>query len=266
MKGRPAVGRLRGKTRAGRLGIWDAWMVAAWPEHVRAGVVEVGVGDRADTAIELAGALGEAARRLWVVELHPQRCAAARPDVEAVGGRVLCADALAGPVAGAPPPEVQGGMVRCANVLRQYPVGDVPRAHRGLAAWVGPGGVVMEGSCDAGGDVGSFHVLTVSPARVERRSLVFFSSFARGFAPIQLRDWLPRDLRREVRADGVMAAHFARWTEAWARTRRGQPGGDFRRAAEAMDMATVDLSAVRPGAAACVWTPAGGVPAPRAHS
>jgi hypothetical protein len=253
MTARPAVGRLRGKTRAGRLRLWNALMVQLWPESIAQGVLEVGIGERVDTLVELAEALGA-----WptAIEVHPGRVARARAAVPAP---ILEADALQ-------PPQhhLRYGLVRCANVLRQYPDGEVPAAHGALVAHLQEGGVVLEGTCDAGGDVGSFHVLGRGDDGVERRALVFFSSFSRGFAPIQLRDWLPRDLRREVRAGGVMADFFARWTAVWREVRGGVPAEDFRRTVAALGAtcALVDLSHVEDGAAAMVWGPEGGVPRP----
>ena len=258
MKRAPDVGRLRGKTRAGRLALWDALLTRQWAGMVASGVLEVGAGERADTVLELAAAVDAP---LTVMELHPGRVrmlAAALAAQPGTGQAVaLCeGNALQ------PANERAFGVVRCANVLRQYPPGAVPRAHAGLASRVLSGGVVLEGSCDAGGDVGAFHVLRVTPTAVRRESLVFFSSFQRGFAPIQLRDWLPRDLRKEVRSGGAMQAFFESWMAAWREVRVGQPTEDFRRAAHTLGGEWVDLSAARPGAAAMVWTPPDGVPEP----
>ena len=256
MKRRPAIGRLRGKTRAGRLALWDALLLelgAAWTTH---GVAEVGAGERADTVLELAAVLAGTGASLEVLEVHPQRAAMVRAALVGRGGTVTRVDALE------PSAVRQVGVLRCANVLRQYPVAEVPAAHAALASRVVPGGRVMEGTCDAGGDVGAFHLLEVDEAGHKRAALVFFSSFSRGFAPIQLRDWLPRDLRREVRQDGLMQDFFERWTSAWRTARTGVPAEDFRRAAHRLGCRVVDLAAVRPGAAAMVWRPPGGVPGP----
>ncbi len=251
MKRAPPIGRLRGKTRAGRLRLWDTLLVRLFADAVPAGVLEVGVGERPDTLLELADVLGCAPT---AVELHPRRVAAARA---ATPFCIVQADALV------PPNDARRyGVVRCANVLRQYPAAQVARAHAALVGRTRVGGVVLEGSCDAGGDVGSFHVLRHGPGGPIRTGLVFFSSFARGFAPIQLRDWLPCDLRREVRPGGVMTDLFAKWTRAWKQVRQGVPATDFRLAAEAMGEPgrCIDLSEVHPGASAWWWTPERGVP------
>ena len=249
----PDVGRLRGKTRAGRLRLWDGLLERQFADVISEGVLEVGVGERPDTLLELAAALGRAPT---AIEVHPRRVATARA---AAGFEIMAGDALEPPTGPA-----RYGLVRCANVLRQYPVAEVERAHAALVAHTTMAGVALEGSCDAGGDVGCFHVLQRGERGPRRVALVFFSSFVRGFAPIQLRDWLPRDLRREVRAGGVMAEFFARWTEAWRGVREGNAPADFRRSVEALALPgrVVDLSAVEPLAAAWVWAPEGGVPRP----
>lgn len=253
MRRNPAVGRLRGKTRAGRLRLWDALLEPLFSADCSHGVLDVGVGERPDTLVELATVLDHPPT---AIEVHPRRVAAARA---ATVFPILEGDALQ-PPRGAE----RFGLVRCANVLRQYPVEAVEQAHRGLIAHCRPGGVVLEGSCDASGDVGCFHVLRSAPDGFTRSGLVFFSSFARGFAPIQLRDWLPRDLRRQVRDGGVMADFFRRWTTVWSAVRQRNAPIDFRRSVDALAEPgrVVDLSSTQSGAAAFFWTPEGGVPQP----
>jgi hypothetical protein len=254
------VGRLRGKTRAGRLALWDALLVRLFSDLLAHGVVEVGTGERADTVLELASLLDALGASLVALEVHPNRAAVARAALAGRGVPVLQADALEA---------VEGpgrGVVRCANVLRQYPTEMVRMAHAGLASRAQVGGVVLEGSCDAGGDVGTFHVLRVTPTGVKREGVVFFSSFAQGFAPIQMRDWLPRDLRKEVRSGGALQDFFGAWRSAWSAHRVGTPAVDFREAAKVMGVRWVDLSDVRPEAAAMFWEPAGGVPTPTGWS
>ncbi|MBO84535.1 MAG: hypothetical protein CL927_04200 [Deltaproteobacteria bacterium] len=250
----PEVGRLRGKTRSGRLRLWDGLLALRFADLVEDGVLEVGVGERPDTLRELAAALGRAPT---AIELHPRRVASAQAET---AFEIIEGNALQPPTGAA-----RYGLVRCANVLRQYPVSELQRAHAALLAHTTAEGVVLEGSCDAGGNVGCFHVLQRSGGGSPRAALVFFSSFARGFAPIQFRDWLPRDLRREVRADGAMADLFARWTAAWQRVREGDAPTDFRRSVEALVASGpfIDLSHIQSSAAAWMWTPPDGVPMPR---
>ena len=103
--------------------------------------------------------LGFGAAPLTTVELA-QRAQSVRGDVEVVGveidpERVRAAHAYARPglsfrrggfeiPTGARSPV----FVRAFNVLRQYPVQDVPAAWRLACSRLGPGGVLMDGTCD----------------------------------------------------------------------------------------------------------------------
>mgnify|MGYP003334783926 CR=1 FL=1 len=134
----PAVGRLRGKTSAGRLRLWDALCAARFPAACARGVVDVGLGERADTTVELLESLGQP---VLALEVHPTRVAWARERLRGRPIEVLEVDALLGAREGP-----RGGLLRCANVLRQYPVEAVAQAHSALCSWVEEGGIVLEGS------------------------------------------------------------------------------------------------------------------------
>ncbi len=251
----PAVGQLRGRTRAGRLRGWDAWMVARLSDLLPAGCVDIGTGDEADTVAELSEVLTPLGCPLAVLEVHPGRAARATERLAPHGVEVQCRDALAGQGDGV------AGVVRCANVLRQYPVADIPAAHCALATEVRPGGVVLEGSSDTDGHVFSFYVLRRGGNTLQREALVFGTDFVRGFAPIQFRDYLPRDVRRQVQPGGVLEAWFGRWTAAWSAVRTGHAPTDFRLAAEVLRDDNVACVAF-PDGLALEWRPLGGVPVP----
>lgn len=257
MTSSPSVGRLRGKTRPGRLHLWDALCQAVFVDSCARGVVEVGIGERAYTTREL---LQWAPGPVVALEVHPRRAALAAEALSDAPVTVLEADALVPSETGG-----RGGLLRCANVLRQYPVDAVGRAHAALSTWVDDEGVVLEGSCDKVGHVGALHVLRKCDGTLQRAGLAFLTDFRRGFAPIQLRDHLPRDLRRQVRAGGCMADFFFRWTRCWQDTRTGSPQVDFKAAGDAMgdDVEVVFLDAWSPGGMALLWRPAGGVPLPQ---
>lgn len=256
MKATPDVGRLRGKTCAGRLGLWDALCQALFADECALGVVDVGIGERADTTLDLLDWLDAPVTAL---EVHPRRAELARQTLAGHPVRVLEVDPLT--TASRHP---VGGLLRCANVLRQYPVAGVDRAHLGLSAWVHEGGVVLEGSCDKAGHVGAFHILRRSGSGPIREALAFVTDFERGFAPIQLRDHLPRDLRREARDGGCMTVWFDRWTDAWQSTRTGSPRADFVAAAQLLgdDVQLVVFEGLERSGAALVWRPLDGVPRP----
>jgi hypothetical protein len=124
----------------------DNWITARLGGVLRAAhdplVVDLGYGATPVTAIELAARL----RRI-------------RPDVRVVGLEIDPARvASAQPAADPPRLEfVRGGfelaglrpaLVRAANVLRQYDEPAAGRAWATLCAGLGPGGVLVEGTCD----------------------------------------------------------------------------------------------------------------------
>lgn len=249
---RPAVGQLRGRSRPGRLRLWEDALEGLCGDLLDAGAVDLGVGEDPVTVAEWAARLGA----LTAVEVHPRRAEAARG---LSGVSVVQSDAFA------PPHGATAGVARCANLLRQYPLEAVPAAHAALAGWVRPGGVVAVGSCDREGHVGSFLLLRRgpgSPGTPAREALVLLTDFARGFAPLQLRDHLPRDLRWSVRPGTRMGDFFASWTAAWEAVRTGDARRDGPASAEAVPH--LEARALASGCA-FVWRPPGGVPAGAPH-
>ena len=148
-----AVGTItRGTTAARRLRRVDRWLLAAHPGLLRRRnlvVIDVGFGDRPTTTLELAHRLRQVNPAVQVVglDISPERVAAAqpfaRPGVEfAVGGFEL----------GGRPADV----VRALNVLRQYDEATVESAWRRMTSRLRPGGVLVEGTCDETGRLGSW--------------------------------------------------------------------------------------------------------------
>lgn len=241
---RPPVLRLNGRSRPGRLRLWEDVIEALWGDLLPHGAVDIGVGENPFPAAEWAARLGG----LTAVEVHPRRAAKARAHA---GLTVLEVDALSHS------PPGTAGVARCANLLRQYPTPQVPAAHAALVRWVRPGGVVAVGSCDRMGHVCVFHGLRRTPAGVGRERLVFATDFERGFAPLLFRDQLPRDLRRGVQPGTALGAFFAAWTARWTQTRGDDPRASFEDAGRLPDCSVHSLTG---GARALVWCPPGGVP------
>ena len=137
----------RGTTGYNRLRRSDRWLVHS--DRVRAAllraadplVVDLGYGALPVTTLELAARLQTVRPDVRVVglEIHPERVRtaqqAATDGVEfALGGFEL---------AGLTPV-----LVRAFNVLRQYPVTDVDAAWAQLCARLGPGGLLVDWTCD----------------------------------------------------------------------------------------------------------------------
>ena len=142
----------RGTTAPRRLRRVDRWLVATHPRLVATPdllVVDLGFGARPFTTLELAARLRRLnpGARVVGLEIDPERVDAAMPFRSAhvdfaVGGFEL----------GGHRPH----LVRALNVLRQYDEADVPDAWARMSAALAPGGLVVEGTCDESGRLGSW--------------------------------------------------------------------------------------------------------------
>ncbi|RFU23515.1 class I SAM-dependent methyltransferase [Geodermatophilus marinus] len=139
----------RGTTNANRLRRVDRWLLATQVPRLRDAarplVVDLGYGSSAVTTLELADRLGPEVHGLEVVglEIDPLRVAAVRahrdpPRVDfRVGGFELAG--------------LRPVLVRAFNVLRQYDEESAARAWTTMSAGLGPGGLLVEGTCDEWG-------------------------------------------------------------------------------------------------------------------
>ncbi|RKH07014.1 methylase [Corallococcus sp. CA047B] len=264
--------RTRGRTAPGRLRALDAYLCRfesalltrqddAW---ARAVFVDVGFGEQPWTTLESAAAFRTLNPELSVVgvELDAERAgAAARTHADArthfrEGGFAL-------PLS----PEEPARLVRAMNLLRQGPQERIPEVHRALTRPLLPSGLLVEGSSDTDGAVLVAHLLRRAPddAAPVRESLLFHTDFSRGFAPLLLRDWLPRDLRRRVRPGEPVHAFFQAWESAWKAAR----AAGHTAPPEAFAESVLRLATTTPGVATdawlltqgCLrWSPPGGIP------
>src|ERR687886_3037565 len=136
----------RGTTNANRLRRVDRWLLATQVPRLRDAarplVVDLGYGSSAVTTLELADRLGPEVHGLEVVglEIDPERVAAVAADRDPprvdfrVGGFELAG--------------LRPVLVRAFNVLRQYDEASARRAWDTMRGALGPGGVVVEGTCD----------------------------------------------------------------------------------------------------------------------
>jgi hypothetical protein len=139
----------RGTTNANRLRRVDRWLLATQVPRLRDAarplVVDLGYGASAVTTLELAERLGPMVAGLEVVglEIDPARVAAVADDRDPprvdfrVGGFELA--------------ELRPVLVRAFNVLRQYDEESAARAWDTMCAALGPGGLIVEGTCDEWG-------------------------------------------------------------------------------------------------------------------
>lgn len=222
-----------------------------------AAVVDVGMGECPWTTLDLARAVRSVQRGLRVVgvEVDARRALAAKEIAGAeidvrVGGFALAV-------------VEQWRVVRAVNVLRQYSPGEVSIAHAALSEGLVPGGVILEGTSSKRGDSFAVLVLRRMATGLAREALVFHCAGVRGFAPILLRDVLPRDLRRGVVPGTRLHELFSEWTRAWQRVRSDDPSRSFADSAFELAgrMPDVEADAWLVARGLCVWRPPGGVPA-----
>jgi len=147
----------RGTTNANRLRRVDRWLLATQlprlRDAVRPLVVDLGYGASAVTTLELAERLSAEVKGLEVVglEIDPERVAAVAADRDPprvdfrLGGFELAG--------------LQPVLVRAFNVLRQYDEASAARAWDTMREALGPGGVIVEGTCDEYGRRGAWVAL-----------------------------------------------------------------------------------------------------------
>lgn len=139
----------RGTTNANRLRRVDRWLLATQIPRLRDSarplVVDLGYGSSAVTTLELVERLAPEVNGLEVVglEIDPARVSAVEADRDPprvdfrVGGFELAG--------------LQPALVRAFNVLRQYDEESAGRAWDTMRAALGPGGLIVEGTCDEWG-------------------------------------------------------------------------------------------------------------------
>jgi hypothetical protein len=139
----------RGTTNANRLRRVDRWIQATQVPRIRDAarplVVDLGYGSSAVTTLELADRLTPEVPGLEVVglEIDPARVSAVAADRDPprvdfrVGGFELAG--------------LQPVLVRAFNVLRQYDEASAAQAWETMCAALGPGGLLVEGTCDEWG-------------------------------------------------------------------------------------------------------------------
>ncbi|WP_427383934.1 class I SAM-dependent methyltransferase [Janibacter sp. G56] len=158
---RPIGAITRGTTNPNRLRRVDRWLTGTQAPRLRSAeapiVVDLGFGASPITALELHDRLRAVRADVRVVglEIDPARVAAARP---------LTRDGLDFAVGGFEVPLPGGAratVVRAFNVLRQYDEEEVADAWATMRGRLAPQGLLIEGTCDEVGRLGSWVALDV---------------------------------------------------------------------------------------------------------
>ncbi len=250
----------KGRTRPGRLSALDGWLLATERPLLEAPgaspVVDVGFGAEPWTLLEFASAVRSVNPALAVVGVERDPAAlraAAGPCAEAgiaLGEGGFSLNGLA-----------PARLVRAMNVLRGYREDEAAAAHALLGAGLAERGLLVEGSASEDGALCTAHLLRKVDGALRHEALWMATDFTRGFAPIQFRDWLPRDLRRSVRPGTAIHGLLQRWTLAWEATRAGlSPHAAFTASLDALARAGEPLEAFTrtPGHGQVAWRYAGG--------
>lgn len=260
----------RGRTQRGRLRALDAWVTrtesallrrtdGVWAE---APFVDVGFGEHPWTTLASAEAFRALHPGLPVVglEREPHRVALAAAEAPE-DARWVCGGFEALATLPNPP-----RLVRAMNVLRAYPAPEIAAAHQLLSASLLPGGLLLEGSADPTGALCTAHLIRQTSAGPMREALWFWTDFTLGFAPMQFRDWLPRDLRRRVVPPEPIEALLRAWTQSWSAVRATASLTPREAFAQSAAMLRTEVEGVdfflHPTGAELVWRPPAGVPEP----
>ncbi|SBT48342.1 class I SAM-dependent methyltransferase [Micromonospora auratinigra] len=179
----------RGTTNPNRLRRVDNWIVETCGEALCGAadplVVDLGYGATPVTAVELRARLAAGVRadvRVVGLEIDPVRVAGAQPAADPPGLTFARGGfELAG---------LRPALVRAFNVLRQYDEPEVPDAWRAITGRLAPGGLLVEGTCDELGRLGSWVLLDADGPR----SLTLAAKLTTLESPATLAERLPKAL------------------------------------------------------------------------
>ncbi|MDZ5444594.1 class I SAM-dependent methyltransferase [Micromonospora sp. 4G57] len=179
----------RGTTNPNRLRRVDNWIAETCGDALRAAadplVVDLGYGATPVTAVELRARLAAGVRadvRVVGLEIDPVRVAAAQPAADPPGLTFARGGfELAG---------LRPALVRAFNVLRQYDEGEVADAWHTVTDRLAPGGLLVEGTCDELGRLGSWVLLDADGPR----TLTLAAKLTTLTSPAELAERLPKAL------------------------------------------------------------------------
>lgn len=199
----------RRQTRPGRLALLDRVVLALEASLLtrrdgpwaQAPVVDVGIGSRPWTTVELAACVAP----VPVIGVDSSADVVARAQRFEAPGVSFVRGSFSLPMRGV-------RLIRVMNVLRDGPPEAVAIAHTLLGGSLLDGGLVIEGSCAPSGEVGTAHWLRKTSTGLTREGLVMWLDGSRGTHPMAFRDRLPRDLRG-AQPHPIFDV-LARWTAA----------------------------------------------------
>jgi hypothetical protein len=219
----------RGTTNANRLRRVDRWLLATQLPRLRDSarplVVDLGYGSSAVTTLELVDRLESEVDGLEVVglEIDPARVAAVELDRDPprvdfrVGGFELAG--------------LQPVLVRAFNVLRQYDEESAAQAWDTMRAALGPGGVIVEGTCDEWGRRSAWVALDADGPL----TLTFSARLSTIGTPSDLAERLPKALIHHNVPGQPIHQFLQAFDAAWAAAAGLTPFGPRQRWVAAVD-------------------------------
>jgi len=226
---RPVGVVTRGTTNPNRLRRVDSWLVATFGGLLRRAddplVVDLGYGATPITAVELRARLARVRSdaRVAGVEIDPDRVAAGAAVADPPG---LTFHRGGFELAGLRPVIVRG-----LNVLRQYAEAEVAAAWRTVGGQLTPDGVLIDGTCDELGRLGSW--LTIG-ADAQPRTLTLAANLATLERPARFAERLPKALIHHNVAGQPIHELLAELDHAWLAAAGYAPYGPRQRFAQAV--------------------------------
>jgi len=210
----------RARTRPARLACLDTWLLRRERDLLNhptcSAFVDVGFGEHPITTLETFRALRDANPALAVIgfELDAARASNAQTRFQQEG---LCF--RRGGFRDAAACEPKARIIRVMNVLRSYPPQQVEAVHDTLATGLIDGGLLIEGTSDTAGHVLTAWLIRREGTAARKEGLLLYTDFSRGFSPWLLRDYIPRDIRRDVQPGTPIHALLTDWHAAWSAVR-----------------------------------------------
>ena len=209
----------RGKTAQNRLRRVDIFLVRYAPNLLRFPdppdqkwvYLDLGYGFEPTTTLESAARFHKINPRLHTigVEIDPERVAAASNSRSGqvdfrLGGFNL------------PLKEHESvRLIRAFNVLRQYSPDQVSEAYRTLAAYLIPGGLLIEGTSDPFGRIWTANLLRKQDTgSLTYEAITFSTNFRQGFEPAIFQPVLPKNLIHQMGIGSHIQNFFTDWKSA----------------------------------------------------
>lgn len=211
----------RGKTAHNRLRRVDIFLVRYDPDLLRASdppgrrnlYLDLGYGFEPTTTLESASRFHRLNPQLSTVgvEIDPERVASAAPfktdhvDFRLGGFNLPLKE------------DESVRLIRAFNVLRQYNPDQVSQAYQTLAAYLIPGGLLIEGTSDPFGRVWTANLLRKQDHGSHAYEAITFSTnFRQGFDPTIFQPVLPKNLIHQMESGSRIQYFFTDWKAAAA--------------------------------------------------